>query len=194
MGLRETIETFALKMMSRPGQTSDFRHRIIEIAGIGPDTRMIDMATAVGGMAFAAAEASRHVTAIDISERRIKIAKADPRADNIDFRVMNAAHTDLPDKAFDMALIVLGLHEMTINGAKAALKEARRIANELVVVEFGLGKWPLFWSFFRYALALFEPPGFLKFTRYDVAEMIKEAGWKIDKEHAKFPFVTYICS
>ncbi len=180
--------------MGRSGQTSDFRRRIIETAGIGPDTRVIDMATAVGGMAYAAAEKSRHVTAIDISEQRINIAKTDPRADNIDFRVMDATHTDFADKTFDVALIVLGLHEMTAPGAKSALKEARRISKELAVTEFGLDKWTLFWSFFRYALALFEPPGFLKFTRYNIAEMIKEAGWEINKEHAKFPFVTYICS
>ncbi len=194
LSLREEIETFALKMLSRPGQTSDFRRRIVAEAGIGPDTRVIDVATAVGGMAFAAAEKSHSVTAIDTSEERIKIAKADPRANNIGFRVMDAANTDFQDKAFDMALVVLGLHEMTTPGAKAALKEARRIAKKLVVVEFGLDKWPLFWSFFRYALALLEPPGFLKFTRHNIAGLIEEAGWKIDQEHAKFPFVTYVCT
>ena len=193
LSLREEIETFALKMLSRPGQTSDFRRRVIEVAGIGLDTKVIDMATAVGGMAFAAAERTHYVTAIDISKRRIDIAKADSRANNVHFYAMDATHTDFLDKAFDVALIVLGLHEMTPPGAKAALKEARRIAKKLVVVEFGLDKWPLFWIFFRYALALFEPSGFLKFTRYNVAGLIEETGWKISKEHARFPFVTYIC-
>ncbi|MCL6473410.1 MAG: class I SAM-dependent methyltransferase, partial [Firmicutes bacterium] len=141
----------------------------------------------------AAHEKTSHVTAIDINERRIEIAKSDLRAAGIDFRVMDVTKTPFSDSQFDVALIVLGLHEMAIEEARKALVETRRIAKKLVVVEFGLDRWPLFWSFFRYVLAIFEPPSFLKFTRYNVANLIEDAGWKIERKEADFPFETYIC-
>lgn len=194
MSLRENIETLALRYLSRPGKTSEFRRRIINLAGIDANTKVIDIATAVGGMAFAAHEKTNYVTAIDINRGRIEIARSDPRAAGIDFRVMDATKTPFSDKEFDVALIVLGLHEMTVEGARKTLVEARRIAKKLVVVEFGLDRWPLFWSFFRYALAIFEPSGFLKFTRYNVANLIEDAGWNIERKEADFPFETYVCT
>lgn len=191
--LREKIETWALCRLTQPGRSSAFREKIIEQAGIGAGAKVLDIATAVGGMAFAAKEAGANVTAIDASPERIEIAKSDPRANGIDFRVIDAAKTPFADDEFDVALIVLGLHEMKIDGAKAVLKEARRIARRLVVVEFGLDDWPLFWSFARYPLALFEPAGFLKFTRHNLHDLIENAGWRIAKTEKGFPFTTYVC-
>jgi len=194
LSTRAKIETIGLEILSRPGRASKFREEIIAEADIGPETKVLDMATAVGGMAFAAREKTPHVIAIDVSEERIEIAKSDPRADEIDFRVMDAADTDFADKEFDVTLNVLGLHEMTVEGAKKALREAKRVSNRLVVTEFGLDEWPLFWSFFRYVMAIIEPAGFLKFSRYNVAGLIEDAGWTIKKKRKSFPFVTYVCS
>jgi len=180
-------------MVSRPGRSSRFRKAIIEAAGVSRGTKVIDIATAVGGMAFAAQEHGANVTAIDASGERIGIAKRNPNAAGIDFRVMDATKTTFADKEFDVAIISLGLHEMTVEGAKAALVEARRIAKRLVVVEFGLAEWPAFWRIFRYALGIFEPKGFFEFTRHRVDAMIDAAGWKISKRILSFPFVAYLC-
>lgn len=194
MSIREKIETIGLEILSRPGRASKFREEIMAEAGVGSETKVLDMATAVGGMAFAAREKTPYVTAIDASEERVGIAKNDPRADEIDFRVMDAADTGFADKEFDVTLIVLGLHEMTVEGAKKALIEARRVSNRLVVTEFGLDEWPLFWSFLRYMMAIIEPAGFLKFSRYNVAGLIEDAGWTIEKKRKSFPFTTYVCT
>jgi ubiquinone/menaquinone biosynthesis C-methylase UbiE len=194
MGIRERIETAGLRLLSRPGRTSRFRGDILDKAGVGPDTNVIDVATAVGGMAFAAKERTGSVVAIDISKERIGIAKSDPRARGIDFRVMDAASTGFADKQFDVAINVLGLHEMTVDGARAALAETRRIAKRMVVVEFGVTEWPLFWRIFKYVLGIIEPEGFFAFMEQDVGEMIETAGWRIERREKSFPLVTYICS
>lgn len=191
--IRAKIETAGLKFLTRPGRTSAFREAIIRKAEIKPGMKVIDIATAVGGMAFAARDAGANVTAIDVSEEHINYAKEDLRAKGITFLVMDAAETGFADDEFDVGLLVLGLHEMTIDGARAALLEARRIAKRLVVVEFGLDDWPLFWSFFRYAMAIIEPKGFLKFTRYHLEDLIERAGWRITEKDKSFPFVTYVC-
>lgn len=192
MGIRADIETLALRMLSRPGRSSRFRDQIVAEADIGPDTNVIDIATAVGGMAFAAHKISGHVTAIDESSKRIGLAKSDPRSDGINFMVMDATNTSFADNEFDVAFIVLGLHEMTVEGAKEALREAKRISKRLVVMEFGFERWPAFWKNFKYFL-ITEPKGFFEFTKYDVGEMIRDASWTIQKETASFPFVTYVC-
>jgi len=96
------------------------------------------------------------------------------------------------DNEFNIAFIVLGLHEMTVQGAKEALKKARRISKRLVIMEFGFARWPAFWKNFKYFL-ITEPKGFFEFTKQNVGEMIKQVGWTIQKENESFPFVTYVC-
>lgn len=193
MTLRDRLETKALIKLSKPHAASGPRRWILEASGAKPESNVIDIATAVGGMAFALHEIVSNVTAIDSSHERIEIAKADNRADNIDFSVCDASATSFGDNEFDIAFIVLGLHEMSVDNAVKTLQEARRISNRLVVVEFGLDRWPLLWSFMRYPLALFEPPGFLKFSRQNIGDLLEKTGWTIIKRDADFPFELLVC-
>jgi ubiquinone/menaquinone biosynthesis C-methylase UbiE len=194
MTLCDKLETKVLRKLSKPGTASGFRRWILDASGVRPESAVIDIATAVGGMAFALLEITSDVTATDISRERIEIAKADPRANSINFIAIEAGNTPFTDKRFDIAFIVLGLHEMGIEYAKKVLQETRRISQHLVVVEFGLDRRPLTWSFLRYPLALFEPPGFLKFTRQNIGGLIENTGWTITRREADFPFELFICN
>jgi demethylmenaquinone methyltransferase/2-methoxy-6-polyprenyl-1,4-benzoquinol methylase len=193
MTLRDKLETKALQRSSKPGAATAFRQWIINSTDIGLESKVIDIATATGGMAFALHDKTPHVTGIDASHDRINIAKNDERSTGIEFLLINAGDTTFSDDEFDIAFIVLGLHEMGVDGSQRVLNETRRIAKSLVVVEFGIDRWPLLWSFLRYPLALFEAPGFLRFTRQNLEGLLEKTGWTVYKKEDKFPFQLFVC-
>jgi demethylmenaquinone methyltransferase/2-methoxy-6-polyprenyl-1,4-benzoquinol methylase len=193
MTLRDKLETKALQRSSKPGAATEFRQWVVDSAEIRPESNVIDIATATGGMAFTLHKKTPHVTGIDASSERIDIAKNDERSDGIEFLVTDAGETTFSDGEFDIAFIVLGLHEMGVDGSQRVLKETRRIAKSLVVVEFGIDRWPLLWSFLRYPLALFEAPGFLRFTRQNLESLLEKTGWIITKKEARFPYELIVC-
>jgi ubiquinone/menaquinone biosynthesis C-methylase UbiE len=193
VGIKDRLETITLKILTTPGWAVRLRRNIIEVADIFHDTKVIDIATGVGGSAFAARQLSAQVTAIDSSEERIAAARRNSRANAIDFRVMDAGQTSFSDREFDVALVILGLHEMTVDGARRALVEARRISKKLLVYEFAPGPFRLLWLLLIYLLAPFEPKGFLEFTRQNLDGMIEGAGWTIERKDAGRFATRYLC-
>lgn len=193
MSIKDRLETITLKILTAPGWAVRLRRNIIEVADIFHGTKVIDIATGVGGTAFAARELSAQVTAIDSSEERIAAARRNSRANAIDFRVMDARQTPFSAREFDVALIILGLHEMTVDGARKALVEARRISKQLLVYELAPGPFRFLWLLLIYVLAPFEPKGFLEFTRQNLDRMIADAGWTIRRKDAGWFATRYFC-
>ena len=104
--------------------TKPVSERMVELAGIGPGDRVLDVATGTGEPAVTAARRvapDGHVVATDISASMI--AGAERRAAklgiaNITFRTAAAEHLDDPPASFDAALCRWGLMFMPdIDGA-----------------------------------------------------------------------------
>jgi ubiquinone/menaquinone biosynthesis C-methylase UbiE len=193
MSLRDKLETKLLQRLSEPGQTSHLRKWVIDGSKVKPVDKVIDIATGVGGMAFALRELTEQVTAIDNFSERIEIAKADARAHDIDFLATDAGALPFFNEEFDIAFIVLGLHEMGDTGSSRVLREAFRISKRLVVLEFSLDSNPLLWSFLRYPVALFEAPGFLRFTRQNIDTLLTKCSWTVQARESRFPFELFVC-
>ena len=109
--------------------TKPVSDRMVELAGIGPGDRVLDIATGTGEPAVSAARRvapDGHVLATDISATMI--AGAERRAaklgvDNITFRVAAAEDLDEPATRFDAALCRWGLMFMPdIDGALRRMK------------------------------------------------------------------------
>ncbi|HEY3375461.1 MAG TPA: hypothetical protein VGK02_10425 [Candidatus Aquicultor sp.] len=127
--LREKIETWALQATSKPGSGVALRQKAIDIANIGSNTRVLNIATGVGGMAFALREKTPHVTAIDVSEERIALAQQNPRADVIDKATVRQStdpdgttHVDVnvPTAAVEKALADSSVNEVVLRIKTAA--------------------------------------------------------------------------
>lgn len=90
--------------------------RLIELAGIKQDTKVLDIATGIGEPSITAARLvgkNGHVFAIDISPQMLAVAKKRAKSmgfqDLIEFREGDAETTDLPPSTFDAALCRFGL-------------------------------------------------------------------------------------
>lgn len=113
---------FIAGIFSRASETYDnvdapyFTHigrRLVEVAGIRPGMRVLDVGTGRGAALFPAAEAvgpTGHVTGIDLAADMIRRTTADARARgmrNVDVRVGDAEDPDLADGSLDAILASL---------------------------------------------------------------------------------------
>jgi ubiquinone/menaquinone biosynthesis C-methylase UbiE len=98
--------------------------RIVQLAGVGPDCRALDIATGTGGVATAAAAAGADVVGVDISPRMLELASKKAGI-SINFQVGDAARLGWPNESFDVVTCGLGLSH--IHGTDSALSEVKRV-------------------------------------------------------------------
>lgn len=99
---------------------------LMDIAGIGPGDRVLDVACGTGVVARSAARRvapGGHVCGLDVNEDMLAIARrADP---DIEWRQADASRTGLPDASFDTAFCQQGLQFFP--DRLAALREIHRV-------------------------------------------------------------------
>jgi len=105
--------------------------RMLELAGLRPGERVLDVACGTGLATFRACEAvgaDGHVLGTDISGNMIEESSkraADRGVSNVSFERMDAEELSLPDASFDAALCALGL--MFVVDPLKALQEQHRV-------------------------------------------------------------------
>lgn len=113
------------------GQLAPAQAALLEMAGVAPGERVLDLACGTGLVTFAAARATGPdgaVLGIDISERMVRSAAetAGRRGlSQVRFQRMEAEALDLPDASFDVALCALGF--MYLPEPARAVAEIRRV-------------------------------------------------------------------
>ena len=84
---------------------------LIDAVGIGPGDQVLDVGVGNGNAAIEAARRGAQVTGIDLTPIQIERARArcvDEQVE-VDLRVGNAEHLDVPDASFDQVLSVMGV-------------------------------------------------------------------------------------
>jgi len=103
------------------------RQRAIELAGVEPGMKVIDLACGPGNLTrrlAALAEPGGEVVGIDLAQGMIELARATAR-DNTRFEVMDIEQLAYPDASFDVAVCGHGIQFAPDLGR--ALREARRV-------------------------------------------------------------------
>jgi len=95
--------------------------RMLDLAGVGAGSQVLDVAAGAGGEAQAAARRGASVLATDISEAILGYI----RGDGITTRAMDGERLDLEDGSFDAVVSRLGI--MYFPNKPAALAEQRRV-------------------------------------------------------------------
>lgn len=111
----------------------------------GKYNRAIELGCAIGGSTKFISEVSDETVGVDLEEERINIAR--DRFRNMTFEVKNASSTGFPGKSFDVAFLVMMLHEVP---DPRIIKEACRLANKVVVIDYNYpvrGMWGIFFRF-----------------------------------------------
>lgn len=104
---------------------------MLDVARIGPGDRVLDVAAGAGEPALSAAErvgATGSVLATDIAPNLLAFAEEAAHArglTNVETRVMDGEHLELPDAAFDAVLSRVGL--IYFPDQQGALAEMRRV-------------------------------------------------------------------
>src|SRR5215218_1660338 len=120
--------------------TAAVSERMLDLAGLAPGMRVLDIASGSGEPALAAARRlglSGHVLATDLVPSVLKLAKeraAHAGVTNIEFRVADAETLEVPEASFDVATVRWGLMYIPdAAGALARIRRALRPGGALVV-------------------------------------------------------------
>jgi O-methyltransferase/aklanonic acid methyltransferase len=112
------------------GAFAHFGQRLVDVVGVEPGQRVLDVATGRGAVLFPAAErvgAAGEVIGVDLAESMVRAAneEAEPRGLGAPVRLMDAEQLDFPDAAFDRVLSGFGV--MFFPHLDRALAEFRRV-------------------------------------------------------------------
>lgn len=141
---------------------SDLAERALQLAGLRPGMRFLDVAAGSGAVSLAAARSGARVTAVDIAPLMIERLKQRAGAEGLelDARVMDGHALDLESDCFDMTASQFGV--MLFPDLPRGLREMVRVTKpggRVVVVAFGSPAKVEFIQFFTRAVQA-ALPGF----------------------------------
>lgn len=120
------FSAFRFLLVGRQGRTHDLLRRHLDARA---GDRVLDVCCGIG-------EFARDVTAayvgIDLNPRFVAAAAGAVKGK--EFRVMDALRMDFPDKSFDRAMFINGLHHFSDEQARLVLGEIRRVTRDRVVI------------------------------------------------------------
>jgi SAM-dependent methyltransferase len=133
---------------------------LLDRAGVGPATRLLDIACGSGYAASVAAGRGATVAGLDASEALIAIARA--RTPGADFRIGDMFALPFDDDQFDVATSFNGIWK----GCEDALREARRVVRPGGLVGFSFWGSPKRLGLLPFFAALLElsPPSHVDAT------------------------------
>jgi SAM-dependent methyltransferase len=109
-------------------QEADLADEALDLAGVGPGTRFLDVAAGTGGLSLPAARRGAVVLATDWSPAMIEHFEARARNEGLttaEGRIMDCHALDLPDNGFDVTGSQFGV--MLVPDQGAALREMVRV-------------------------------------------------------------------
>jgi ubiquinone/menaquinone biosynthesis C-methylase UbiE len=129
------------------GRDRRFRREIVELAGIGPGERVLDVGCGTGTLAITASEtvgSGGEVVGVDATVSMIERARKKARRKNADVRFEPglAEAIPAPDASFDQVLTTFTMHHFPGNLQARALAEMFRVltpGGRLLIVDFPTG-------------------------------------------------------
>jgi demethylmenaquinone methyltransferase / 2-methoxy-6-polyprenyl-1,4-benzoquinol methylase len=129
------------------GMHHRWRERAVDLAGVGPGDRALDVATGTGDLAVALRARGADVVGLDFSERMLELARR--KAPDVRFETGNALELPFEDGSFDAVTVGFGARNFSDLGR--GLREMARVAKpggRVVILEITTPqKPPLSWFF-----------------------------------------------
>ncbi|MBL7161061.1 MAG: methyltransferase domain-containing protein [Anaerolineales bacterium] len=165
--------------------SSRFRDKVVDFSDVRTGSRILDVATGTGGLAFAFAKKGYDVVGVDLSEDMIEVAKRLNEYKNLRFEVADA--TDLPfeDSYFDISSISLALHDMPLTIREKAVEEMVRVTKpegNIVIVDYSLPKNKVGSFLVYHLMKAHETKYFPEFVKSDFEALLIKSGIEIKDE------------
>lgn len=146
-----------LNSVMTAGLHHQWRRRAVDLAGVGPGGRVLDVATGTGDLALELAgrvAPGGQVIAVDFSERmlelaRQKAAQVAPAGTQLEFRAANALELPFADRQFDAVTVGFGVRNFA--DLDQGLREMTRVVRpggRVVILEMTTPQRPPLSTFF----------------------------------------------
>ena len=174
------------------------RPLIINMAGLRPGERALDLGTGVGYQASAFAKNGHETLGMDIVRDRGNLAKERQGVLNLCWSVADATRLPLPSNSFDVVCVSLMLHDMPAPALRNTLLEIRRVTRRRVVIaEPCLPKNWLFRIVYRPIITLLDESLYLnEYFDTNMKFIFEDVGLNLVKQEHCFneSLVIYACN
>jgi len=138
----------AMNSVMTAGLHHRWRRRAVDLAAVGPGSKVLDVATGTGDLAIEAASRGAEVVGSDFSEKMLERARA--KAPHIRFEQADALALPYPDDAFDAATVGFGARNFAdLDRGLAEMVRVVRPGGRVVVLEITRPQRPPLSWFFR---------------------------------------------
>jgi len=151
-------------------------------------SKILDVATGTGKLAFAFAKEGYEVVGIDLSEAMLDIARKKNKYSKVRFKVADATNLPFADNSFDISSISFALHDMPLSIREKVLKEMGRVTRPegtIIVLDYDLPKNRISRLLVYRLNSLFESEYYKDFIKSDLEALLSKHGITvIEKEKA----------
>jgi demethylmenaquinone methyltransferase/2-methoxy-6-polyprenyl-1,4-benzoquinol methylase len=136
-----------LNSVMTAGLHHEWRRRAVDLAAVGPGSRVLDVATGTGDLALELTGRGCEVVGCDFSEVMLELARA--KAPRVAFEVANALQLPYDDGSFDAATVGFGARNFSdLERGLAEMTRVVRPGGRVVVLEMTTPRRPPLSTFF----------------------------------------------
>lgn len=164
---------------------SGLRDKAVDFTNAGIGSKILDVATGTGKLAFAFAKRGYDVTGIDLSEAMLKVASKKNKYENAKFALADATNLPFKDKCFDVSCVSFALHDMPLIIREKVLKEMVRVTKPngiTVIVDYALPENRISRFLVYHFVKIYEKEYYSKFIKSDLEALLRKSGIEIKEE------------
>ena len=163
------------------------RRAAVTFAGAPAGSSVLDVATGTGSQAIAFARRGYAVTAIDLSEAMLGVARRKAGSDTVRFEAGDATRLRFGADSFDVVTTSFALHDMPPSIRERALGEMVRVARPagtILIADYSLPVNALGRFLVYRLIKLYEGPYYEGFIRSDLRASLAATGVTVTGEQA----------
>lgn len=164
---------------------SGLRDKTVDFANAGISSKILDVATGTGKLAFAFAKRGYNVTGIDLSEAMLKVANKKNKFENAKFLQADATNLPFKDGSFDVSCVSFALHDMPLSIREKASMEMTRVTKPkgmIIIVDYSLPDNRIGRFLIYHFVKIYEKEYYSKFIKSDLKELLRRSGIEIKEE------------
>ncbi len=159
--------------------------KAVNVANVKMGSKILDVGTGTGKLAFAFAKKGYDVIGIDLSEAMIKVANKNSKYKNMRFQVGDATNLKFDDNSFDVCCASFMLHDTLPTIREKILKEMVRVAKPkglILIVDYGLPHNRISRFLVYNCVKAYEYKYYVEFIKSDLDMLLLKSGIQIQKK------------